>query len=260
MATKKFRCKVCGYVHEGDKAPDVCPICGAPASDFEEVKSKKGLDTNSNVYTFIYATLLVVVVALVLALTSALLKSQQEENVRLDKKKQILSSLKIDTKSGDPAALYEQYIKSDIVVDEEGNVIDSVGGFDKTSESLVVYVAEIDGQTKYVIPVNGNGLWGPIWGYVSLNDDKNTVYGTYFSHASETPGLGAEIATAHFQQQFEGKKVADAEGVKLSVVKNGKVETPEFQVDGISGGTITSVGVSDMLHRVLSKYTNFLNK
>ena len=84
MATKKFKCKVCGYVHEGDKAPDVCPICGAPASDFEEVKSKKGLDTNSNVYTFIYATLLVVVVALVLALTSALLKSQQEENVRLD--------------------------------------------------------------------------------------------------------------------------------------------------------------------------------
>ena len=91
MATKKFKCKVCGYVHEGDKAPDVCPICGAPASDFEEVKSKKGLDTNSNVYTFIYAALLVVVVALVLALTSALLKSQQEENVRLDKKKQILS-------------------------------------------------------------------------------------------------------------------------------------------------------------------------
>ncbi len=260
MATKKFRCKVCGYVHEGDKAPDVCPVCGAPASEFEEISDKKGFDTNSNNYTLIYATVLVIIVALVLALTSSLLKSFQEENVRLDKKKQILSSLKIDAKAGDPATLYEQYIKNDMIIDAEGNVIAENGGFDKGSEALVVYVAEVDGQTKYVIPVYGAGLWGAIWGYVSLNDDKNTVYGTYFSHASETPGLGAEIATSDFQQKFESKKVSDGNEVKLSVVKNGKVQNPEYEVDGISGGTITSTGVSNMLHGVLGQYTKFLNK
>ncbi|WP_243424681.1 FMN-binding protein, partial [Mediterraneibacter glycyrrhizinilyticus] len=74
-----------------------------------------------------------------------------------------------------------------------------------------------------------------------MNDDKDTVYGTYFSHASETPGLGAEIAAEHFQNEFKDKNVLDGDAIGLDVVKNGKVDKPEFQVDGISGGTITSV-------------------
>ena len=109
-----------------------------------------------------------------------------------------------------------------------------------------------------MIPVYGAGLWGAIWGYVALNEDKNTVYGTYFSHASETPGLGAEIAGEHFQSEFKDKHVMDGDNVGLGVVKNGKVENPEFQVDGISGGTITSVGVNTMLKGCMAHYTKFL--
>ena len=105
-----------------------------------------------------------------------------------------------------------------------------------------------------------HSLWGAIWGYVALNSDKNTVYGVYFSHASETPGLGAEIATEHFQTLFSGKKAVDNGQIVLGVVKNGKVENPECQVDGISGGTITSDGVNLMLKNCLSNYKNFLTK
>ena len=93
---------------------------------------------------------------------------------------------------------------------------------------------------------------------IALNSDKDTVYGVYFSHASETPGLGAEIASTHFQGEFPGKKTLENGEVVLGVVKNGKVEKPDYQVDGISGGTITSVGVDAMLKACLSSYKNFL--
>lgn len=99
---------------------------------------------------------------------------------------------------------------------------------------------------------------GRYLGYVALNSDKDTVYGVYFSHASETPGLGAEIASTHFQGEFPGKKTLENGEVALGVVKNGKVEKPDYQVDGISGGTITSVGVDAMLKACLSSYKNFL--
>ena len=103
-------------------------------------------------------------------------------------------------------------------------------------------------------------VFGVLWGYVALNEDKDTVYGTYFSHASETPGLGAEIATDHFQNEFVGKKTLENGSITLGVVKNGKVEKPEYQVDGISGGTITSVGVDTMLKACLGSYMSFLTK
>ena len=121
-----------------------------------------------------------------------------------------------------------------------------------------VFVYEVDGQTKYVVTVYGAGLWGAIWGNVALDADKDTVYGVYFSHASETPGLGAEIATTWFQNQFAGKKTIENGAIALGVEKNGKVEKPEYQVDGISGGTITSKGVDDMLKVCLQNYKNFL--
>ena len=130
----------------------------------------------------------------------------------------------------------------------------------KEQQRLHVFVCEVDGQTKYVVPVYGAGLWGAIWGYVALNEDKDTVYGTYFSHASETPGLGAEIATEMFQQEFVGKKTLENGSVALGVVKHGKVEKADYQVDGISGGTITSVGVDAMLKTCLNSYLSFLTK
>ena len=94
MATKKFRCKVCGYIHEGDKAPEKCPVCQAPASEFEEIveagenkPQKKGIDTNSNVYTIIYSCVVVIIVAFLLAFVSKALEPQSTANVRIDKKR-----------------------------------------------------------------------------------------------------------------------------------------------------------------------------
>lgn len=223
------------------------------------------MNTNSNTYTIIYASVIVVIVAFLLAFVSSALKSKQDINIRLDAQKQILAALNIrDVK--DTNAEFQKYIKSDKLVTEDGTLTDNTEGFTTEYEKeakekgrLHVFVAEIDGQTKYVFPVYGAGLWGAIWGYVALNDDKDTVYGTYFSHASETPGLGAEIATLHFQNEFKDKKVMNNSDIALSVVKNGHISDAEHQVDGISGGTITSNGVDTMLKTCLSNYKNFLN-
>ena len=224
------------------------------------------MNTNSNSYTIIYASVMVVIVAFLLAFVSSSLKDIQNKNQELDTKKQILSALNIrDVKDAD--AEYNKYVKGDMLMNVDGTLTENTDGFSisyekeaKENNRLHVFVCEVDGETKYVVPVYGAGLWGAIWGYIALNEDKDTVYGTYFSHASETPGLGAEIATEHFQNEFVGKKTLEDGSIALGVVKNGKVEKPEYQVDGISGGTITSVGVDAMLKACLGSYMSFLTK
>ena len=224
------------------------------------------MNTNSNSYTIIYASVMVIIVAFLLAFVSSSLKATQDKNVQLDTKKQILAALNIKNVE-DADAEYKKYVKGDMLMNVDGTLTENTGDFvtnyDKEAKEenrLHVFVCEVDGQTKYVVPVYGAGLWGAIWGYVALNEDKDTVYGTYFSHASETPGLGAEIATDWFQQEFVGKKTLENGTVALSVVKHGKVEKADYQVDGISGGTITSVGVDTMLKECLKEYVNFLTK
>ena len=207
------------------------------------------MNTNSNSYTIIYASVMVIIVAFLLAFVSSSLKSTQDKNVQLDTKKQILAALNIKNVE-DADAEYQKYVKGDMLMNVDGTLTENTGEF----------ATNYDGQTKYVVPVYGAGLWGAIWGYVALNEDKDTVYGTYFSHASETPGLGAEIATDHFQNEFVGKKTLENGAITLGVVKNGKVEKPDYQVDGISGGTITSVGVDAMLKSCLNSYLSFLTK
>ena len=222
------------------------------------------MNTNSNSYTIIYASVMVIIVAFLLVSSS--LKATQDKNVQLDTKKQILAALNIKNVE-DADAEYKKYVKGDMLMNVDGTLTENTGDFvtnyekeAKEEKRLHVFVCEVDGQTKYVVPVYGAGLWGAIWGYVALNEDKDTVYGTYFSHASETPGLGAEIATDWFQQEFVGKKTLENGTVALSVVKHGKVEKADYQVDGISGGTITSVGVDTMLKECLKEYVNFLTK
>ncbi|HOI26423.1 MAG: Na(+)-translocating NADH-quinone reductase subunit C [Paludibacteraceae bacterium] len=222
------------------------------------------MNTNSNSYTIIYASIMVVVVAFLLAFVSSSLKEKQDKNVELDKMKQILNALNIRDVQN-PEAEYQKYVKADQILNAQGAVVSENGGFkiaskDIKADNLPLYVCDVDGARKYVFPVYGAGLWGPIWGYVCLNEDKNTVYGVYFSHESETPGLGAEIDSEKFQRQFSNKHVVNDGEVELGVVKNGKVENPEFQVDGISGGTITSKGVDAMLKNCLSEYNAFLNQ
>ena len=224
------------------------------------------MNTNSNSYTIIYASILVVIVAFLLAFVNSSLRDKQSKNIELDTKKQILSALNVKNVA-DAEAEYNKYVKADMLMQADGSLTENDGAFATAYEKeakeqgrLHVFVCDVNGETKYVFPVYGAGLWGAIWCYVALDSDKDTVYGVYFSHASETPGLGAEITSDHFQGQFPGKKTMEGSEVALTVVKNGKVSDTTHQVDGISGGTITSTGVAAMLKDCLSAYTEFLTK
>ena len=222
------------------------------------------MNTNSNSYTIIYAAIMVVIVAFLLAFVSSSLKDIQNANVKNDTKKQILSAINVtDVKDAD--AEFAKYEVKDMLVQADGTLAAYEGEFNTSFKGeiaenrLHVFECKVDGATKYIVPIYGAGLWGPIWGYVALNDDKDTVFGVYFNHAGETPGLGAEITTPKFQAPFVGKKVLENGEVGLSVVKAGKVAKPDYEVDGISGGTITSQGVDAMLKDCLKLYKPFLS-
>ena len=202
------------------------------------------LNTNSNTYIIIYSAILVIIVAFLLAFVFQALKPMQDANVALDVKKQILYSLNIRGLDGSEAeAKYKDVVKDEI-----------------EKEGLKYYTCEIDGQQKYVFPLKGMGLWGGISGFLAVNEDLNTVYGAYFNHESETAGLGAEIKDSQaWQEKFQGKKIFDDNGeVVLSVVK--KVDNPASQVDCVTGATLTSNGVSDMLRDCMKQYKNLLKK
>ena len=231
------------------------------------------MKTNSNSYTIIYSAVIVVIVAFLLAFVFQALKPMQDANVALDKKKQILNSLNIRDLSNEEAdAKYKEVVIADEVIDEKGKVVEAgtqggeKAGFkleskDYKAGKLALYICKVNGSRKYVIPVYGMGLWGPISGYIALNEDKATVYGAYFNHESETACLGAEIKdNVAWQEKFQGKKVftsGDDKTIALGVEKN--VTDPATQVDAVTGATLTSNGVRDMLHEALGKYLTFLN-
>ena len=204
------------------------------------------LNTNSNIYTFVYMTVVVIIVAVLLAVVSQALAPKQQANILLDKQKQILGALKVDYAQADPAEVYYTLVQDTLKYGE-----------------MEVYVANLNGATKYILPLSGKGLWGGIGGYLALDEDKNTIYGVNFNHESETPGLGAKIVEPEFRSQFEGKHIRNAEGavVSVAVLKAGKHAEGQEQVDAISGATITSTGVSTMLNEELvNNYVEFLNE
>lgn len=229
------------------------------------------MDRQGNTYTFLYASVMVIVVAAILAFLSQSLKPLQTKNVEVAKKIDILKSVNIESTAKDAEAKYEKYIgKSAYILNINGEKqtgsafdVDLAKEVKKAASERAYPLYECkmdDGSLKYVIPVRGKGLWGPIWGYVSLNDDKNTIYGATFGHKGETPGLGAEIDKESFQAPFKGKKLFDDSGkfVSIKVLKAGQAAGNEHAVDAISGGTITSVGLQDMLQDCLSGYEKFL--
>lgn len=226
----------------------------------------KKINTSSNVYTIAYAAIMVVIVAFLLVFVSSSLKDRQTANVINDTKQQILYSLNYE-KLADVATEYNNVIKGDYLMTPDGSASEYDGEFQTSYSSEFkngnyhVFVAEIEGKVKYVIPMNGQGLWGAIWGYVALNEDRNTIYGVYFSHASETPGLGAEIKeNKSFQQSFQGKKVTDEGQVAINLVKfNTADKSSSYEVDGVSGATMTSNGVNKMMNDVLTAYLPFLS-
>ena len=200
------------------------------------------LNTNGNVYTIVYAAVMVIIVAFLLAFVASALKETQDKNVALDTKKQILAALNIrDCEDAD--AKYNEVV--------------APGDLNRDTLTAVV-----DGQEKLIVRVKGAGLWGGIWGWVSINKDGKTVFGTFFNHESETAGLGARIKDdQRFQDAFQNKQIFDADGnVALSVLKKGKEGnlSQEYVVEAVTGATLTSNGVNDMIQAGLKKYADVI--
>ena len=228
------------------------------------------MDINKNSFTFVFTTIMVIVVALLLSVAYIKLKPYQDRNIELEKKQNILSSVGITVDRDDAEAKYSTYIKSEIVLNNKGETVEG-SAFDinlgkeikkdVNTQLLPLFISEVDGVSRYIIPLRGKGLWGPIWGFIALEDDLNKVYGAVFAHKKETPGLGAEINTPMFQKPFSGKTIFEGEVLTpIKVIKGGPKEGDMHAVDGISGGTITSNGVSDMLSERLNMYLPYFNK
>ena len=228
------------------------------------------MDVNKNSYTFGFAAVMVVVVAALLSVAAISLKPFQSRNILLEKKQNILSSVGINIDREEADIQYSIFVKEELVLNYKGEEVDGVAfdvdlqkelKKDKNLQSLPLFISEVDGKKQYIIPLRGKGLWGPIWGFISLEDDLNTVFGAVFDHKSETPGLGAEINQPFFEDPFSGKSLFDGEELKsIKVIKGGAGEDNMYGVDGISGGTISSDGVTDMLLERLTMYLPYFNK
>ena len=226
-------------------------------------------NTNSNVYTIVYASVMVIIAAFLLAFVASVLKSPQEANVANDKRGQILSSLNIRNVN-DVTDEYNKVILHDLILDANGQVIKEDGGFEVESKDITaknpadkklpLYVAKVNNDTIYVVPLYGRGLWGGISGYLALKKDFDTVFGSYFTHESETAGLGARIVEEEFQEKFIGKQAfSDSTFQKVALVLSKKIENPEHEVDAITGATLTSNGVSEMFQSSLLPYQKFFS-
>jgi Na+-transporting NADH:ubiquinone oxidoreductase subunit C len=224
------------------------------------------MDRNSNLYTFIFAIVMVVVVASALAFTATTLKPLQAENVRKEKMQNILSTIGVNVSRDEAGNLFTDYVKQEVALNADGTENTEVDAFSidlmketkkpAEEQAFPLYIAEKEGKTYYVVPLWGAGLWKEIWGYVALDEDKNTILGASFDHAGETPGLGAEINQGWYEDQYIGKTILDEDGnfVSVNALKGGADPNDMHAVDAISGGTITSEGVNKMLDERLKNY------
>lgn len=249
------------------------------------------MNTNGNVYTVVYTTVVVALVAAILAFASQVLAPKQDENVKAETIGQMLAAAKFYEKSeleamGNSKVLEEYVgsIQSSILVNAEGQ---EIGSLDKEKSeiyttgqlkaqnklikdgktdnlALPVFIFSKDGQKVTVIPCYGAGLWGPIWGYLAISDDL-TIVGAYFDHESETPGLGAKIKDdPSFRQQFEGKKIdfeavnKSGEATPFEVVKGGAPKGQMNAVDAITGASITSKALGVSIATWLNAYKPYL--
>lgn len=242
------------------------------------------VDRNSNSFTFIFAVIMVVVVGAALSFTSLQLKPLQEQNAIQKEMISILRTAGVEADRKGAADLFYVNIKERITLNHKGEVVNSKTGEidpkdtedpfnvdvqkeyrDRTlsdeDKHYPLYLAEVNGKKIAIIPMVGKGLWGPIWGYVALESDFNTIFGAVFDHKGETPGLGAEIAQLPFQEQFVGKTIYEAgEMVSIEVTKGAGSSSGDHEVDGITGGTITSKGVQEMLQRTFKVYNEYFKE
>jgi len=217
---------------------------------------------------------MIVVITFLLMFVSSALKERQIANIELDKKRQILSSLRLDLRGQDVSALFDKHIVGGLVINTNAEVLkESIeAAFDiniarefakpLNERQLPIFIANVNGQRIYIFSLRGAGLWGALWGYLALEDDKNTIYGAFFSHESETPGLGSQIAERPFQEQFVGKHILNErrQFVSVAVMKAGQRAEGRQQVDALTGGTITCKGVEAMLYNSLSQYDRFFQQ
>ncbi|MCD7969203.1 MAG: NADH:ubiquinone reductase (Na(+)-transporting) subunit C [Alistipes sp.] len=238
------------------------------------------MNKNSNTYIIVYSTIMVVVVALILSFAAMQLQPLQKANAENEMKSAILQSIgegagaaKAEDKTAYINEQYEKYIVDSYAVRPNGEKVEDADAFalladlkkeygkPEDQRLLPIFVSRSDdGTMRYIIPLYGAGLWGPVWGYLALNDDWRTIYGVVFDHKSETPGLGAEIATPQFEDQFKNKSIFSGDRlVGISVLK-GNSAGNDNAVDAVSGGTITSRGVENMIKENLSDYAGFIVK
>ena len=244
------------------------------------------MNTNGNVYTVIYTTVVVTLVAAILAFVAMTLKPKQDANIKAETISQMLTAAQFYTKDecssmGNDKVLeaYSQNIKEAYTINLKGEKVRDLNTEVKSIElqdglkaqnknikdgsdaaDLPVYVFNKDGKSVTVVPVYGAGLWGPIWGYIALDEDLQTIVGAYFDHDSETPGLGAKIKDdPSFRAEFIGKKVNVASDPVFSVVKVGTSADENSSVDAITGATMTSKGLGAAIAFWLKAYAPFLS-
>lgn len=235
------------------------------------------INKDSNGYTFGFSIALVVVVGVILSSVALGLKDRIKANEAVKKKMDILAAIGVESTRKNGEKLYSEYITESYVISSEGEVKENLPE-DKTAIKLdiqnqfrdkkiakqdrlyPVFEAELDGDKVFVLPVVGKGLWGPIWGYLALADDYQTIVGASFDHKGETPGLGAEIKQSFFENQFENEKISqNGDFTEIQVVQNG-TGSEDQKVDGITGGTITSKGVEEMVNRTMQVYQKYFSK
>jgi Na+-transporting NADH:ubiquinone oxidoreductase subunit C len=253
--------------------------------------------TFSNAYIFLFALIMVLIVAIVLSVAFAYLKPRQDANRRTEKIMNLLQAAGIPVTKDNADDLYNSHLLAEVMLDpvtgERLSVYLSDGTFGQGDQRAFdvdmqkqVYAQRLyregrstvnpplplfkmrgtDGDTLYIIPLFGRGLWGPVWGNIAVGTDRNTIKGATFDHKSETPGLGAEINQPFFMDTFVGKRLFDDRGTftSVKVVKGGVSTLPDDRrihgVDAISGGTITSDGVTEMLYDCLINYEPFFKK
>ncbi len=238
--------------------------------------------TDSNLYTVLFAVGMVIVVGFVLAFLAEYLKPTIAENKRLEKQQNILYAMGVNENEGSSAnfvsteeapKLFKEYIKKQLVI-QDGKVVEDTTAYlidikkEKTlakkpgyTRRLPLFVGEREGQTYYIAPIRGKGLWDAIWAYVAL-DENMVVKGAYFDHKAETPGLGANIKERFFMDDFQGEHLmSDGQFKGITVAKgNGDPKNEDkmdHEVDAIAGATITGDGVTAMISSDLKLYVPY---
>lgn len=233
------------------------------------------MNRDSNKHTYIFAILMVVSVAFVLSFTSESLKDLQNSNVKKEKMQNILSSVGINVSRDESEDLYLDYISEELSLKLDGTIDSDIEAFDinlalevkkdSDTQRFPLYIANVENEKFYVIPLRGAGLWAEIWGYIALREDINTIKGVSFDHKSETAGLGAEITEDWFIDSFTDEKINDSQGNFVGVYLTKSNNDPrnedkmDNEVDAISGATITGDGVSDMIIERVQNYLPYFN-